>query len=89
MTPFGQSIGNFNNCTKEFERLILSGHVVIDDNPITRYCLRNVELKMDFNANVKPVKLNEKSKIDGVIASLQALAAYLEYTSNLKSIEIY
>jgi phage terminase large subunit-like protein len=76
LEPFTQTLGNFNGCTKEFERLMLSGKVVIDDNPIMRYCLRNVELRMDANGNVKPTKDIKKKKIDGVIAALQALAAY-------------
>jgi len=81
--PFSQTIGNFNGCTKEFERLILGGHVIIDDNPITRYCLRNVELRYDMNGNAKPNKAMEKKKIDGVIASLQALAAYIAEGRNV------
>ena len=81
--PFSQTLGNFNNCTKEFQRLILAGKIVIDDNPITRYCLRNVQLKRDWNGNVKPDKSNEKKKIDGVIASLQALAAYMVEGANV------
>jgi phage terminase large subunit-like protein len=89
MEPFGQSIGNFNNCTRAFERLMLGGRVVIDDNPITRYCLRNVELRFDFNANCKPNKANEKKKIDGVIAMLQSLAAYIDATSNYKGTNIF
>jgi phage terminase large subunit-like protein len=87
--PFTQTIGNFNGCTKEFERLMLSGHIVIDDNPITRYCLRNVELRRDWNANVKPDKSSEKKKIDGVIASLQALAAYNAIKNSYKGINIF
>jgi len=89
MEPFGQSIGNFNNCTRAFERLMLGGLVTIDDNPITRYCLRNVELRFDFNANCKPNKANEKKKIDGVIAMLQSLAAYIDATSNYKGTNIF
>lgn len=77
LEPFSQTIGNFNGPTREFERLILSGHINIDDSPVTRYCLRNVELRYDFNGNAKPNKALEKKKIDGVIASLQALAAYM------------
>jgi len=77
--PFSQTLGSFGSCTKEFQRLILGGQVVIDDNPITRYCLRNVELRRDMHGNVKPDKSNEKKKIDGVIAMLQALAAYMAY----------
>jgi phage terminase large subunit-like protein len=86
---FSQTIGNFNSATKEFERLILSGKVVIDNNPITRYCLRNVVLRKDFNGNVKPNKENDKKKIDGVIAMLQALAAYMKITSEYKGTQIF
>lgn len=76
LEPFGQSLGNFNSCTKEFERLLLSGKIVLDDNPIIRYCIRNVELATDHCGNVKPKKGSIKKKIDGVISCLQALAAY-------------
>jgi len=89
LEPFSQQIGNFNNCTKEFERLILSGKVILDDNPITRYCLRNVEIKQDMHQNVKPMKSSEKKKIDGVISMLQALAVHTEVVSNYKGIAIY
>jgi len=89
LEPFSQTIGNFNNCTREFERLILGGHVIIDDNPINRYCLRNVDLRFDFNGNCKPNKANEKKKIDGVIAMLQALAAWIDYSSKFKGTNIF
>jgi len=78
LEPFTQTIGNFNGCTKEFERLILKHQVVLDDNPIIRFCLRNVEIKKDFAGNEKPNKGSEKKKIDGVIAALQALAAQIQ-----------
>lgn len=79
LEPYSQSIGNFNRPTKEFERLIKSGKVIIDNNEITRYCFANVSLKHDFNDNVKPVKGgSELQKIDGVIAMLTALGSYLE-----------
>ena len=68
---------NFNRPTKELERLILSGNTVIDNNEITRWCFRNVELKSDYNGNVKPNKGIKSKKIDGVIAIIQALGMYL------------
>lgn len=83
LEPFSQAVGNFNGCTKEFERLIMGGEVVIDNNPITRYCFRCVELKFDWNGNCKPSKSNEKKKIDGVISMLQALAAYMQFSSKV------
>ncbi|MBA7480582.1 hypothetical protein ES707_16044 [subsurface metagenome] len=76
LEPCSQSIGNFNKPTREFERLMLKGKVDLDDNPITRYCLRNVQLRMDHNGNVKPDKKQYKKKIDGVTAALQALTMY-------------
>jgi phage terminase large subunit-like protein len=89
MKPFGQTTGNFNNATREFERLMLCGKVVLSDNPITRYCLRNVELRYDFNGNCKPTKDQQNKKVDGVIAMLQALAAYQEYTGNFHGCQIF
>ena len=89
LEPYSQSIWSFNGCTKEFRRSILNDKIIIDDNPINRYCLRNVELRMDPQGNVKPRKANEKKKIDGVIAMLQALAAYMNAQANNKGTNIY
>lgn len=79
LKPFSQALWNFNKPTKEFERLIKMGKVVIDNNPITRWCFGNVALKNDHNENVKPVKSgDEMGKIDGVISMVEALGGYLE-----------
>lgn len=78
LQPFSQALWNFNKPTKEFERLILSDNVVIDDNEITRYCFNNVSIKHDYNDNSKPIKVVRQNKIDGVIAMLQALGRYIE-----------
>lgn len=77
MTAYSQSIGNFNKPTKEMERLVLSGKVRFDNNPITRFCFDNVELKVDLNGNSKPVGDHNAKKIDGVISMLNALGGYL------------
>jgi phage terminase large subunit-like protein len=77
MIPYSQAISNFNRPTKEFERLMLQGNVVIDRNDATMFCFRNVSIKTDHNGNAKPVKYNDVDKIDGVIAMLSALGGYL------------
>lgn len=77
LEEYPQTMGNFNRPTKELERLILSGNTVIDNNEITRWCFRNVEIKSDYNGNVKPNKGIKSKKIDGVIAIIQALGMYL------------
>lgn len=77
MEPVSQSIGNFNQPTKEMERLLLSGKAVIDNNEINRHCFRNVVMARDRNGNTKPSKQFEEKKIDGVISALTALGVYL------------
>lgn len=77
MQPFAQNIANFNRPTKELERRILSGTFLFDNNPITRFCLRNVSLRKDHNGNEKPDKSNPEKKIDGIIATLEALGGLL------------
>ena len=78
LEPYSQALWNFNRPTKEFERLIKSGKVIIDNNPITRWCFSNVVLKHDSNSNCKPVKQQDMAKIDGVVAMLEALGKMLE-----------
>lgn len=77
LEPFSQSLGNFNRPTKEFERLLKSGNIIIDDNEITRFCFSNVIMKYDYNENCKPSKGENQNKIDGVIAMIEALGIYL------------
>lgn len=78
LEPFSQALWHFNKPTKEFERLVKMGKVILDNNPITRYCFSNVVLRFDANENCKPYKEMNNNKIDGVIAILEALGAYLE-----------
>lgn len=90
MSPYSQALGNFNKPTKEFERLIKSGKVIIDNSEVVRWCFSNAVLKSDFNENVKPVKGNNRNqKIDCVISMLTALGGLLEepfYTPYLEVI---
>ena len=78
MQSYSQSIGNFNRPTKEFERLVLSDKIVIDNNPITRFCFDNVELKVDINGNAKPTGDHAAKKIDGVMSMLNCLGGFLK-----------
>lgn len=77
LKAFSQSIGSMNRPCKEFERLMLSGKVVIDKNPINLFCINNCELKVDVNGNAKVIGNHQESKIDGVVAMQTALGTYL------------
>lgn len=85
--PYSQSIFNFNRPTREFERLLKSGKVVLDYNPITLWNFENCVLKHEPTCdNVKPIKSGSgksekksgQNKIDGVISILQSLGRFLE-----------
>lgn len=77
LEPYSQTIANFNRPTKEFERLILQGNIIIQNNEITRWMLSNVHLRTDANGNVKPDKSKANKKIDGVISMLMCLGTWL------------
>lgn len=80
--PFSQSIGSMNRPTKHIEMIARNGHLIIDDNPITRWMFSNCELKEDWNNNQKVQKMNKMSenKIDGIAAMCDALGYYLTET---------
>ena len=80
MQSFPQGLGSFNKPTKAFEMLVKSGKVVIDSSTAVLWMFGNVELKTDWNENIKPVKAqnNPNNKIDVVISMLEALGTYFE-----------
>ncbi len=86
LQPYSQALWNFNKPTKELERLIRNGDVIIDDNPITRWCFNNCCLKFDHNENCKPIKEQMQNKIDGVISMIEAIGIYLEQPNYNNSI---
>lgn len=77
LVPFSQSIASLNRPTKELARLIMSGKVVMYDNPIDRFCFQNVVIKRDYNDNERPTKESYNNKIDGTVAMIMALGGYL------------
>lgn len=78
LTPFSQTKGNFNLATKEFERKLYNGDIVLIDSPVLRWCFANAMLEYDKLENCKPVKgVGSMNKIDAVIAVLEAFGIYM------------
>jgi len=50
------------------KKLIHSGH------PVLRWCVGNVQVKIDENENVRPVKGKGTERIDGLVAMVNAMA---------------
>jgi len=77
LREFSQSLGNFNGPSREMERIVMDGKAHFQKNEILMSHFRSVEIKHDHNGNIKPMKKEEyRKKIDGVIASIQALGVY-------------
>jgi phage terminase large subunit-like protein len=77
MIPYSQQVSAFNRPTKEQERLLKSGKIRMNKNPLNLFCYRNVVLRSDYVGNVKPDKKDQNKKVDGVIAQLMSMAGYL------------
>lgn len=85
MSPFSQSIMNFSSPTKEFERLVLSGKLRVGKNPVLKWMLSGCVPKHDENENVRLTKAKSTKRIDGVIASIMALAGTLSVKEDEES----
>ena len=76
--PYSQSMSSFNRPTKEFERLMFQGNVLMDRSECVRWAFRNVLIKTDSHENQLIVKATAMSKIDPVVSMMMALGGYLE-----------
>lgn len=78
MIPVSQSIGAFNGPTKETERLLKDSKLIIDKSSSVLWQFGNVELKIDWNGNIKPSKGSYNKKIDSVIAMIMCVAGQMK-----------
>jgi len=76
MIEFRQGILTMNEPSKEFERLVLLHKLRHGGNSVLRWMASNAAVKTDPSANIRPVKPDSKAanKVDGVIASIMAIA---------------
>ena len=72
--------------TKRLGEMISRKELNFLNNPIIRWMFRNVVLFTDINNNYRPSKARSKKKIDGILASLNALAADMNSAEEDKQI---
>lgn len=79
----------FSAPMKEMRARFAANDIVDGHNPINEFCRMNVNIKIDANANIRPVKADGKAvyRIDGFMAELDAYIALMrhkdEYEANL------
>jgi phage terminase large subunit-like protein len=80
VSEFEQGIGKISGPTKEFERLVYSGKIKHDGNPILEWMLAGCQIYRDANDNMKVHKGQSNvngRRIDGIIAIINALGGSL------------
>lgn len=82
MVEFRQNTGNFSEPMKTLDALIRQQKIEHRGSPLMRWALANVVSKEDANGNVFPKKpkKDRKMKIDPIVASIMALALWLQDT---------
>ena len=63
--------------SKEFERLILSGNLIHNQNPAMSWMVGNAYIKTDAIGNIQVDKQQSDDKVDGVIATIIGIGVYM------------
>ena len=88
LMEYQQSIRYMSVPTKWFESAVLKSELNFMYNPILRWNMQNVVIYTDPNANIKLDKARSRNKIDGVVATVNAIGGWLNLTAG-KTNEIY
>ena len=90
LQPYGQNIGNMTRPTKEFQRLVLSGEMVMQKSSNFLWQLMGATIKEDVNQNIKVVKQSyHRQKIDNIVACITALGGFLKEGGIATDFEIF
>lgn len=81
LMEYRQDIRYMSVPTKDLESRVLKHGVNLLGNPVIRWMFRNVVIYKDPNANIKLDKARSRNKIDGVVATVDAIGGWLNKTS--------
>ena len=88
MVPIGQGYASMSAPTKELLRLVMSQKVRHGANPVLGWMADNLAVKQDPSDSVKPSKPDRRkstSRIDGIVAGVNALARMIVTREDKKS----
>ncbi len=69
-----QTMAGMSPAMKEIERLAKTGQLTHEPHPVARWCWGNVNVTVDGNGNIKPMKNKSIEKIDLIVAMINAMA---------------
>ena len=73
VVEYPQSWANISPAAKKLEALILSREIEHGGNPVLRWNAANAAVKIDANENIRPTKAKSQGRIDGIMASIDAI----------------
>ena len=82
-----QTIAGMSPGMKELERLLRSGQMSHEVNPLVRWCFGNVVVFIDGNENMKPMKNKSIDRIDPIVALITAMNAAVKLEKKRSSYE--
>tara|TARA_R100000734_G_C3313080_1_gene104314 strand:- start:249 stop:1802 length:1554 start_codon:yes stop_codon:yes gene_type:complete len=77
MNPIGQGFASMSAPCKELEKLVYGKQINHGNHPVLNWNASNVQIQADAAGNIKFSKAKSKSKIDGMVALVMALAQYM------------
>ncbi len=73
IVPIPQTMAGMTAPMKEIERLLRHGELSHEVHPVARWCFGNVNIAIDGNENMKPMKNKSKERIDLIVAMINAM----------------
>lgn len=77
-----QNMANMSPAMKEIERLMKAGEMTHEQNPLARWCFGNVNIAVDGNGNIKPMKNKSIERIDLTVADINAMSVAIRLEKN-------
>lgn len=83
-----QTMAYLSEPTKDFKKLVITQRLNHNNNPVARWMMRNAVPISDTNGNTKLTKDPKRcvDKIDGIVAAIMALAAWMGYQNTRESV---
>lgn len=82
----GQNMKQMSPAMKMIERLMKSGQMTHEKNPLARWCWGNTVVAIDGNENIKPMKNKSVERIDLTVALINAMATAMLFEEDIESV---
>lgn len=89
LQPFGQGFRSMSPAIEELERLLLNEEIKHNGNPVLTWCAANAVIEQDAAENRKVSKAKATGRVDGIVATLNAVGMSLKPDEEEEKESIY